>query len=159
GVQFTQQAAVSTAEFSPGGKLVFTGGRDGSARRWDAANGQPIDPLLRHPLMVQSASIHPRGHLLLTASEDGTARVWDHATGEPYGPPLRHGHKVMRAFFSADGKHVISASWDRTIRTWKIPTPIEEDLERITLWVQVLTGQELDAHGAVHVLDPDTWRE
>ena len=27
------------------------------------------------------------------------------------------------------------------------------------LWTQIITGQELDAAGAVHLLDADTWRE
>jgi len=34
---------------------------------------------------------------------------------------------------------------------------VDGDHRRISLWVQVMTGLELDDVGAVHLLDADTW--
>jgi hypothetical protein len=40
-----------------------------------------------------------------------------------------------------------------------VPNAVAGEVERITLWTQVLTGMELDDHGAVQVLDGPTWQE
>jgi hypothetical protein len=42
---------------------------------------------------------------------------------------------------------------------WRVPQPVREDAERLTLRTQVLTGMELDAEGVVHLLSADAWRE
>jgi hypothetical protein len=36
---------------------------------------------------------------------------------------------------------------------------VEGEVERLVLWVQVLTRLELDRGGAVHRLDDATWQE
>ncbi|MCI0456950.1 MAG: hypothetical protein L0Z62_08225 [Gemmataceae bacterium] len=36
---------------------------------------------------------------------------------------------------------------------------MEGEPQRIALWVQVLTGMELDRDNVVHVLDARSWRE
>ena len=38
-----------------------------------------------------------------------------------------------------------------------VPQPLQGDPERIEVWVQVITGMELDAGGAVRVLDAEEW--
>jgi hypothetical protein len=43
-------------------------------------------------------------------------------------------------------------------RLWKIPTPVEGDAERIALWVQSLTGMELDSGDADRALDASAWQ-
>jgi hypothetical protein len=42
---------------------------------------------------------------------------------------------------------------------WQVPTPLEGGVEHVVLWTQVLTGMELNDHGAVRVLDAETWHE
>ena len=61
--------------------------------------------------------------------------------------------------FSPDGKTALTGSYDRTARLWSIPEPLEGDIDRIRLWVQVLTDVELDSQGDFHVLDSETWQE
>jgi len=36
---------------------------------------------------------------------------------------------------------------------------MEGEVERISLWIQVMTGSELDASGTVRVLDAKTWNQ
>ena len=43
--------------------------------------------------------------------------------------------------------------WDASI------SPLEGDPERITLWVEVLTGFEFDSEGSLDVLDAQCWRQ
>jgi WD40 repeat protein len=69
--------------------------------------------------------------------------------------PLR----VPAVAFRPDGKTVLTGSSDKTARLWAFLSPIPSTPERINLWVQVLTGKELDEHDTVHALDTDTWHE
>ena len=42
---------------------------------------------------------------------------------------------------------------------WPVPTPMQAGAKDIRLWLEVNTGQELDAGGALIDLDAKTWRE
>lgn len=61
--------------------------------------------------------------------------------------------------FSPDGRSVLTGSADRTAQFWDVPAPVEGTVERIVLWVQVLTGMELDDEGEAHPLDAATWQQ
>jgi hypothetical protein len=72
---------------------------------------------------------------------------------------LRHGAVVWAVAFAPDGSAVWSGGGDRTVRRWRVPElELEGGDERVGLWVQAVTGLELDAGGAVRVLGPDEWR-
>jgi len=60
---------------------------------------------------------------------------------------------------SADGKLALTGSPDKTAHLWNVPQPIRGDPERIILWIQVITGLEVDELTAVHVLDAATWQQ
>src|SRR5262249_51344354 len=53
--------------FSPDGRLVLTGGADGTARLWEATTGRPLGPPFAHPEAVHAVAVHPDGRRLLTA--------------------------------------------------------------------------------------------
>ena len=92
------------------------------------------------------------------------ARLWDAATARPLGktsgfPPLVHQGPVYAVAFSPDGKTALTGSDDKTARLWNLPSPVPGDVGRIRLWVQVLTGVELDEQGDYRVLDTATWQQ
>jgi WD40 repeat protein len=101
----------------------------------------------------------PDGQTVLTSSHDATARFWDAATGKPVSPPLPHDRVVNTAVFSPDGRQALTGSNDKTARLWEAPIPLKEDVERIVLWTQVLTGMELDREEVVRVLDAEAWHQ
>jgi WD40 repeat protein len=149
---------VYAAAFRPDGAVLVTGGPD-QARLWDVATRQPLGPPLAHKRSVKAVAFSPDGALVMTGSRDETARLWDVATGKPLGPTLQHAGPVYHVAFTADGRSVLTAGTDRLVQSWPVPTPVEGDVERLELWVQAVTGLELEANGAVRVLDAVTWQE
>ena len=105
--------------------------------------------------VLVAVAFSPDGKTVLTGSGDKMARLWESATGKPLGPPLQHDKGVTAVAISPDGKTVLTASQDKTARLWRAPRPVDGDPERILLWVQVITGLELDEYGGTRGLDAD----
>jgi WD40 repeat protein len=151
----------------PDGQVVLTGSFDNSARLW-STSGKPLCPPLDHRGPVHRVAFSPVGGIAVTASDDHTARLWDvgrlgdAADGQRAGlmlSQLLHQGAVRRVAFSPDGRTVLTGSRDGTARLWRVPVPIEGDVDRITLWTQVITGMELDEWGTIRFLDGQRWRE
>jgi WD40 repeat protein len=157
------QGAVVAVAFRPDGKTVLTGSTDRTARLWDAATGRQLGPSLAHRDTVTSVAFRPDSRLVMTASRDGTSRLWDAATGKPLGPPLPHRHEDTNHTFVAfgpDEQSVLTAGRDGELTRWQVETaPVAGDVERVRLWVQVLTGTELDGERVAGSLSRDTWGE
>ena len=153
------QAAVVSVAFARDGQTFLTGTEDGQARLWETATGRPRGNPLPHDGWVRSVAISPDGQLLLTGSTDGRAWLWDVVTGKRLGPPLRHDASVWTVAFRPDGKAVLTGGQDRKARLWTVPAAVPGDSERLAVWVQVLTGMELDEELGYRVLDPATWQQ
>src|SRR5207237_1149031 len=138
---------------------LLTGSFDNTARLWEAATGKPLGPPLVHQGPVVAVAFCPDGKTVLTGSRDATARLWDALTGKPLGTPFAHQNWVVSVAVRPDGKTVLTGSEDKTARLWPVPQPLQADPERIEVWVQVITGMELDAGGAVRVLDAEEWHQ
>jgi hypothetical protein len=114
---------------------------------------------LQHQGEVHAEAFSPDVKMVLTGSEDKTARLWDAATGTGIGPHC----SIKPAFapwpLAQTAGLVLTGSYDVTARLWAIPLRAAGSQERVALWVQVLTGKELDEHGAVRLLDAGTWHE
>ena len=100
----------------------------------------------------------PCGRAVATAADDGTVRVWDVATSRPIGPVLRHEAGMGMVAFTNDGL-IRTGSLTGTVKLWDAArAPIEGNVERIRLWIQAMTGFELNAEGSLRALEGPRWR-
>ena len=159
GTPMVHQSGISAVDFSSDGKTVLTGSQDRTARLWNTETGKPTGPPLSHPATVSTVTFSPDGRMILTGSLDKTARLWDAATGQPIGKPLEHQGAVNAVAFSPDGKTVLTGSDDGKARMWETPAPLPVDLARLVVWIEALTGLELDEKGAIRVLDGAAWQQ
>jgi WD40 repeat protein len=157
GAPLAHEDEVNAVAFGPDGRTVLTGGADGVARVWDVATGRPIGSPMEHQGPVSRVWFCSGGRVVLTASRAETARLWDAATGRPIGAPMRWRGLIVPG---PDGKTILThfPDPDGSVRLHRLPDPVEGDIERIRLRLQVLTGLELDDQGAFRVLGPGAWQ-
>jgi len=67
--------------YSPNGRIVATGGADGTARLWRTATGEPVHVLRAHRGGVFATRFSADGTRLATLGADRAVRVWDVRTG------------------------------------------------------------------------------
>ena len=64
-------------EYTPDGRRIVSGSRDGVVRFWDSETLELIAELRGHEDYVYSLRFSPDGTRLFTAGGDGTVRIWD----------------------------------------------------------------------------------
>ncbi|KIK55420.1 hypothetical protein GYMLUDRAFT_248670 [Collybiopsis luxurians FD-317 M1] len=111
-------------DISKDGTKIVSGGRDTTARIWNAKSGTPIgEPLQGHTHWVWSVAFSPDGKRIVSSAHDKTVRIWNAETGTPIGKPLQgHTDSVQSVAFSPDGKRIVSGSGDKTVRIWNAET-------------------------------------
>jgi WD40 repeat protein/tRNA A-37 threonylcarbamoyl transferase component Bud32 len=113
---------VDAIAYSRDGKLLASGGADGTVKVWDASNGKMLCPITAHNQPVSGVAFSPDGRLLASSSWDRTVKVWEAATGKLLHTLSGHRRQVSRVAFRPDGKVLASSSWDQTIRLWNPET-------------------------------------
>jgi len=101
-------AAVGWITFSGDSRRLVTAAEDGTARVWDALQGELLLPPLTHNHPVQHAAFSPDGHRVATATRGEEARIWDATTGAPLTPPLKHRWPVSIVAFTSDAHTLVT---------------------------------------------------
>jgi WD40 repeat protein len=150
---------VQLSRFSPCGRLVLSATNFNMAQLCDVSDRSLRPAALLHAAQVWGVTASADCSRVLTASYDRTARDWDVATGKPLSPPLLHGEGVSEVVCSPDGKRILTGSWDRTARLWPTVSPVPDEVERVTVWVETMTGLRIGPTGSSDLLTADEWNE
>ncbi|XP_037835792.1 autophagy-related protein 16-1 isoform X4 [Kryptolebias marmoratus] len=117
---------VNAVRFSPGSRLLATGGMDRRVKLWEVVAGrcEAKGALTGSNAGITSIEFDSAGSYLLAASNDFASRIW---TVEDY--RLRHtltGHsgKVLSARFLLDNARIVSGSYDRTLKLWDLRSKV-----------------------------------
>uniref|UniRef100_A0AAR2JT55 APG16-like 1 n=1 Tax=Pygocentrus nattereri TaxID=42514 RepID=A0AAR2JT55_PYGNA len=117
---------VNAVRFSPGSRLLATGGMDRRVKLWEVVAGhcEPKGALTGSNAGITSIEFDSAGSYLLAASNDFASRIW---TMDDY--RLRHtltGHsgKVLSARFLLDNARIVSGSYDRTLKLWDLRSKV-----------------------------------
>ncbi len=76
GATLSQGSQVTALAFSPDGRVLGVGCKDGSARLWDVATAKPLGPPMVQRSTVVAVTFNPAGSALLATAADGTTRSW-----------------------------------------------------------------------------------
>ena len=110
---------VRSVSWSPDGKLLATGGDDGTAKVWEESSGRVVLTLkgLADPIM--SVCWSPDGKRLATASAHTTTDVWEVTSGQLLFSLQDPTGGFWSVSWSADGKRLATGSGTGTIKVWE----------------------------------------
>jgi WD40 repeat protein len=94
----------------------------------------------------------PESRLVATGGFDGDVRLWDAATGAPVGPALVQSGPIPAVAFVSGTKLLAAAGKDGNLALWPVPEAKAGSATGVRLWVQSITGQQLDETDAVRDL-------
>jgi serine/threonine protein kinase/WD40 repeat protein len=165
--------------FSPDNNQLLIIGNQ--ARVWDVETRKPVGEALRigeYP--VVGGFFCPNGKRIVTTHvpakstvndffqrpfTENLVQIWDARTGKPvsnvWREPVREASvpNHHRASCLPDSESLLITGPDQQAQVWRMPAPLKGNPEQIRLWIETLTGMELDSGGALVDLDAQTWNE
>ncbi len=109
---------INTVGFSENGKIIATGGRDGTIHIWATKHGVHLIPFSGHKGSINNIVFSPDGMTILSKGSDNTVHLWDAMTGKLLKILDGYTESISNVSFSPDGKTVASWSYDETLRLW-----------------------------------------
>ena len=113
---------VCTLCFSDNGRIIATGGQDGTIHLWAAKQGMHLMPLAGHKEEINKIVISPDGMTLLSRGEDNTVHLWNAITGQPLRIYDGYTEGISDITITPDGNTIASWSYDTTLRLYDTST-------------------------------------
>jgi WD40 repeat protein/DNA-binding SARP family transcriptional activator len=128
GVVQADSLDANTADFSPNGKEMVTGGSDGRARVWDVAAQRQRGRLAADHGALLTARYSPGGEEIALGFKDGAVVLTDSALASPRELLSPKGERVESLEFSAEGERIAVATGDGTVRVLTPNGPLTQSL-------------------------------
>jgi serine/threonine protein kinase/WD40 repeat protein len=136
------------------GSVLLTVGDD-AWQTWNVTSGRPVLPPVRLGYSGGlSAAVSHDGRRLATVglvSEAGSLQEWDTATGRPVGPLQAVDARVHRIGYDASSRNLV-VEMGENLRVFPVFDQLEGSAEKVQLWVETITGTEMDELGGLHSL-------
>ncbi len=107
---------ICTLCFSDNGRIIATGGSDGTIHLWAAKQRMHLMPLTGHSSQINKIDFSPDGMTLLSKDEDNTVHLWNAITGQPLKIYDGYNEGISDITITPDGNTIASWSYDNTLR-------------------------------------------
>jgi hypothetical protein len=139
--------------FTPAGDgLVIAGGKVLQLRR-PVTGREGEEEVVRAlaPFQAPVVALSRDGGTALTK----TGRLLNVPSEKPLGPAHFPEEQVLAGAFDLQGEKLLALT-NQGLQLWQLKI-LKGDPERVNLWTQVITGQELDEFSRANPLEPSTW--
>lgn len=108
---------VTSTAFSPNGKMIVTGCRDGGIRLWDV-DGKLLK-IIPSEYIVYAVTFSPDGNKILSGGSEGIAVLWN-LDGQVLQEFENHDDYIFSVCFSPKGDSILTGSFDNTAKLWDL---------------------------------------
>jgi WD40 repeat protein/serine/threonine protein kinase len=118
--QLDTRSWVSAVKFSPDGKLIAVGDRDGLIRLWETSRWQEVASYSGHSMGVINLAFSPDGARLASIGMDDTLIQWEIDSGKMTQPIPIAVTSVTTVVYSQDSKLIATGGNDFKINLWDV---------------------------------------
>ena len=115
-------SAVWAVAISPNGKIVASGGANGTIELYDFKTRKLVRTLRSHSDSIRGMSFSPTGSILASSSGDKTIKIWNFRTGQLLRTFSGFSGPVWTVAITPNGKRLVSGSYNGTIKIWDVQT-------------------------------------